>query len=59
MRVDSDVIGNLIQKSDKKTVDLSEVQRDILTSLFNSQLPKVDNSQFFVNFEAWVRMMPR
>ena len=52
VRVDSDVIGNLIQKSDKKTVDLSEVQRDILTSLFNSQLPKVDNSQFFVNFEA-------
>ncbi len=52
VRVDSDVIGNLIQKSDKKTVDLSAVQRDVLTSLFNSQLPKVDNSQFFVNFEA-------
>lgn len=54
VRVDSDVIGNLIQKSDKKTVDLSAVQRDVLTSLFNSQLPKVDNSQFFVNFEAMV-----
>lgn len=52
VRVDSDVISNLIQKSDKKAVDLSAVQRDILTSLFNSQLPKVENSQFFVNFEA-------
>lgn len=52
VRVDSDVIDNLIQKSDKKTVDLSAVERDILTGVFNSQLPKVENAQFFVNFEA-------
>ena len=51
VRVDSDVIDNLIPKSDRKAVDLSAVQRDILTALFNSQLPKVDNAQFFVNFE--------
>lgn len=52
VRVDSDVIDNLIQKADRKAVELTAAQREILTSLFNSQLPKVDNSQFFVNFEA-------
>ncbi len=52
VRVDSDVIDNLIPKSDRKTVDLSAAQRDILTTLFNSQLPKVEGAQFFVNFEA-------
>ena len=52
VRVDSDVIDNLIPKSDKKTVDMTSLQRDILTSLFNSQLPKEEHAQFFVNFEA-------
>ena len=52
VRVDSDVVDNLIPKADRKSVDLSAVQRDILTTLFNSQLPKVENAQFFVNFEA-------
>lgn len=52
VRVDSDVIDNLIPKADRKVVDLSAVDRDILTTLFSSQLPKVDNTQFFVNFEA-------
>ena len=52
VRVDSDVIDNLIPKSDRKTVDYSAVKRDILTTLFSSRIPKVENSQFFVNFEA-------
>ena len=52
VRVDSDVIDNLIPKSDKKTVDMTSLQRDILTTLFNSQLPKEEHAQFFVNFEA-------
>lgn len=52
VRVDSDVIDNLIPKSEKKAVALSASQREILTTLFNSQLPKVENSQFFVSFEA-------
>jgi molecular chaperone HtpG len=46
------VVDNLIPKADRKSVDLSAAQRDILTTLFNSQLPKVENAQFFVNFEA-------
>lgn len=52
VRVDSDVVENLIPKADKKSADLSTEQRDILTTLFNSQLPKVEKAQFFVTFEA-------
>lgn len=52
VRVDSDVVDNLIPKEDKKSVDLTDVQREILVSVFQSQLPKVENAQFVVNFEA-------
>lgn len=52
VRVDSDVVDNLIPKADKKSADLTTDQRDMLTTLFNSQIPKVDNAQFFVTFEA-------
>ena len=52
VRVDSDVIDNLIAKEDRKAVDLSDVQREILVSVFQSQLPKIDNAQFIVSFEA-------
>lgn len=52
VRVDSDVVDNLIPKADKKVADLSADERDMLTTLFNSQLPKVDKAQFFVTFEA-------
>lgn len=52
VRVDSDVVENLIPKADKKSADLSTEQRDMLTTLFNSQLPKVEKAQFFVTFEA-------
>ena len=52
VRVDSDVVENLIPKADKKSADLTSEQRDMLTTLFNSQLPKVEKAQFFVTFEA-------
>lgn len=52
VRVDSDVVENLIPKADKKTADLSSDQREMLTTLFNSQIPKVEKAQFFVSFEA-------
>lgn len=52
VRVDSDVVENLIPKADKKAANLSAEQRDMLTTLFNSQIPKVEKSQFFVTFEA-------
>ncbi|MDE6627843.1 MAG: molecular chaperone HtpG, partial [Muribaculaceae bacterium] len=52
VRVDSDTLDNLIRKADRPQVELSEAQRDILSSLFNSQIPKVEGAQFFVQFEA-------
>ncbi len=52
VRVDSDVIDNLIQKDDKKDVDLSALQRNILTTVFRSQTPEVDKAQFLFSFEA-------
>lgn len=52
VRVDSDVVDNLIPKEDKKSVELSAVERDMLTSLFRTQIPVVDKSEFIVQFEA-------
>lgn len=52
VRVDSDVVDNLIAKDDKKAVELSSVQRDILTNMFRSQLPKIEKSEFLVSYEA-------
>jgi len=52
VRVDSDVIDNLILKEERKAAELSDVERGIMTTLFNSQLPKIEKAQFLVNFEA-------
>lgn len=52
VRVDSDVIDNLIRKDNKKEVLLTTGQRNMLTGIFNSQIPTVDNAQFIVSFEA-------
>lgn len=52
VRVDSDVIDNLIRKENKKEVLLTADQRNMLTGIFNSQIPTVDNAQFIVTFEA-------
>lgn len=52
VRVDSDVIDNLIRKSDKKTVELTPLQRNILTTLFQSQIPQIEKANFVVSFES-------
>ncbi len=52
VRVDSDVIDNLIAKSDRKTVDLDSEVRDMLTTVFRTQIPKVDKAEFIVTFES-------
>ena len=51
-RVDADVIDNLIRKEDRKSADLTPTQRNIMTSLFKSQIPKVDKAEFLVTFES-------
>ena len=52
VRVDSDVIDNLIRKDDRKAADLTPLQRDIMTTMFRSQTPEVKKAQFLVSFEA-------
>ncbi|MDE6352591.1 MAG: molecular chaperone HtpG, partial [Muribaculaceae bacterium] len=52
VRVDSDTVDNLIPKDNKKTVDLSVTQRNILTNVFRSQVPDIKDANFVVTFEA-------
>lgn len=52
VRVDSDVIDNIIVKADRKSADFSENEREMFTTLFKSQIPQVDKSEFLVSFEA-------
>ena len=52
VRVDSDTIDNLIIKEDAKEVSLTEEQKEKLNSIFLSQLPKLDKTEFSVNYKA-------
>ena len=52
VRVDSDVVENLIPKVDKKGTDLNADQISLLTTLFHSQVPKMEKSDFLVSFES-------
>lgn len=52
VRVDSDIIDNLIPKAEHKGVELSAVQRNIYATLFRSQLPKDEKVNYMVSFEA-------
>ena len=52
VRVDSDIIDNLIRKENKKEVLLTTDQKNILSGIFNSQMPKIENAQFIITFEA-------
>lgn len=52
VRVDSDVADNLVAKADKKDSGLIPDQISLLTSVFRSQLPKMEKSEFMVSFES-------
>ena len=52
VRVDSDVIENIIQKEDKAKVELTANEEDALRYTFESQLPKTDKTNYSVNLEA-------
>ncbi|MCM1111537.1 MAG: molecular chaperone HtpG [Clostridium sp.] len=51
VRVDSDIAENLIPKDDRRDSDLKPAEREILTELFRSRIPKVDKAEFLVTFE--------
>ncbi len=52
VRVDSDVLDNLIRKDDNKKSDLSEDLQAMATTLFKSQIPAIEKSEFYVAFAA-------
>ena len=52
VRVDSDVIENLIQKEDKAKVELTANEEDALRYSFESLLPKTDKTNYVVTLEA-------
>lgn len=52
VRVDSDVVDNLIRKSDRKVAELTPVERTILSRLFENGTRKVEKTSFVVQFEA-------
>lgn len=52
VRVDSDIISNLIDKDGKQDAELTAMQRDMFTTLFRSQIPAVEKSEFLISFEA-------
>ena len=51
-RVDSDVVEKLIQKEENTKISLTEAQRDILTPVFESQMPNDDKIHYQIAFEA-------
>ncbi len=52
VRVDSDVVDNLIPSESKKEVDLSSNTREMLTEIFRSQTPHIEKAEFLISFEA-------
>ena len=48
-RVDSDVVDNLIVKEEAKGEALDASQLEVLATLFKSQLPKMDKTEFHVS----------
>ena len=51
-RVDADTIDHLIQKDDTPKEMLKDDERDNLSAVFQSQLPKLDKAEFIVEVNA-------
>jgi molecular chaperone HtpG len=51
VRVDSDVIDNLIKKSDSQEVKLTDDERNALVELFKSAVSPIEKTDFIVGFE--------
>ncbi len=52
LRVDSDVVENLIRKEESRPSGLGEAEQEELQAVFSSQLPK-EGGMYVVNFEAF------
>ena len=52
VRVDSDVLDNLIRKQDEEGPQFTPEQQEMAQTLFHSQIPPVDKAEFMVSFAA-------
>lgn len=52
VRVDSDIVDNIIVKEERKAVEMTESERNTMTTLFKSQIPTIEKSDFLVTFES-------
>lgn len=52
VRVDSDIPERLIVKDDNSASQITPLQRDILSTMFKSQMPHIERAQFIIDFEA-------
>lgn len=52
VRVDSDILDNLIRKENAKEVKLTAQEREAMTTVFKSQIPAIDKCEFMIMFEA-------
>ena len=52
LRVDSDVLDNLIRKQDDNKPQFSPEQQEIARTLFKSQIPPVEKAEFNISFAA-------
>ena len=52
VRVDSDVVENLIRKNERATMSLSSEQQQIMRPVFESQMPDDEKIHYHVSFEA-------
>lgn len=52
VRVDSDVIDKLIQKEEQIKMSLTEAQQELLTPVFESQMPKDEKIDYHISFET-------
>ncbi|MCR5269565.1 MAG: molecular chaperone HtpG [Prevotella sp.] len=51
-RVDSDTVDHLIQKDDTPKCTLADNERDNLTAVFQSQMPKLEKAEFLVEVNS-------
>ncbi|MBQ9645286.1 MAG: molecular chaperone HtpG, partial [Prevotella sp.] len=51
-RVDADIIDRLIVKEDARKTTLTDTERDNLSALFQSQMPKMEKQEFMVEVDA-------
>lgn len=52
VRADSNIIDRLIAKGDAPKQTLNDIQRDILSEAFHSQVPKIEKAEFNIEVES-------